>query len=147
MRYNSANYGGGAYFFNENNFNCGSGSEAGSVRSVGHGTDTSISTIALFGETNLEGDMSQYSTDVPEYAGKFSSVVITPPGEATFYIQNNYGGLSICLRPQSGYESHWTWDLLNEHGIEPGEIKSMKFGCHSSNIHYSSPASTSVVKQ
>ena len=84
--------------------------------------------------------MTQYSSNVANYAGTFSSFVVTPPGLATFYTQPNYGGLSICLKPLSGYPSHWTWDITDL-GIHAGDIRSMKLGCESTNVHYSSPMS------
>ena len=56
-----------------------------SVRSVGHASDISISTISLFGSIDLVGNMTQYTSNVPNYAGTFSSFVVTPPGLATFY--------------------------------------------------------------
>ena len=125
------------WIFSENKFTCGNGFDYGrSVRSVGHPSDISISTISLFGETYLKGNMSQYTSNVPNYAGTFSSIVVTPPGVATIYTQPNYGGLSICLQPKWSYPTHWTHDITSL-GLEPGQIKSMKFGCDSTNVHYS----------
>ena len=127
-----------------NNFNCDIAYGPLSLRNVGHEYDISTSTISLFGSTYLSGNMTQYSTDVPNFAGAFSSVAVTQPAEATFYTVPNYEGLSICLkaRANSG-EAYYTFDL-NELGIVPGQIKSMRFGCHSNNIFYSS---TVTVKQ
>ena len=130
MSYTSSDYDGNPNIFPENNFTCSSAYPDGSVRNLGHSSDTSISTISLLESIFLRGDMSQYTTNVPNYAGNFSSFVITPPGEATFYGAPNYEGLSICLKPLSGYPMHWTW-RLSDLGIEPGEIRSMKFGCDS----------------
>ena len=118
----------------------------GSVRNVAHAADLSISTISLFGGENFEANITQYSTNVPNYNGKFSSVVVTPPGTATFYTQPNYGGRSICLQSTGGYQSHWTKDLSNL-GIEPGDIKSIKFGCDSTNIFQSYPLTFALKQQ
>ena len=85
--------------------------------------------------------MIQYTSDVPNYAGTFESFIITSPGYATFYSQPNYEGLSICLKPNdAAYPTHWTWDTSSM-GWGPDDIKSMKFGCDSTNVHYSSPIS------
>ena len=84
--------------------------------------------------------MTQYTSNVGNYGGTFSSFVVTPPGEATFYTLPNYGGLSICLKPSDGFSTHWTYDTITGLGLEPGQIKSMKFGCDSTNVHYSSPS-------
>ena len=81
--------------------------------------------------------MTKYSSDVENYAGTFSSFVITPPGVATFYTQPNYGGIPICLQPLIEFDipTHFTWDI-NIIGIEMGDIKSMKFGCDENIIYH-----------
>ena len=135
------NYFGSSIVFYQNNFYCRSDSAVRSVRHVGHPSDISISTISLFGETRYNGNMTQHTSDVPNYAGTFSSFVVTPPGLATFYTQPNYSGLSICLKPYNGYITHYTRDIITDLGLVAGQIKSMKFGCDSTNIHYSSPMS------
>ena len=141
MTHLRANYGGSPFVFHQNNFHCRSDFWVESVRSVGDPNDISISTISLFWFNSFTGNMSQYSSNVPNYAGTFSSFIITPPGEATFYTLTNYEGLSICTKPNNGSPTHWT-EEITELGIEPGDIKSMKLGCDSTNIHYSSPVST-----
>ena len=149
MKYSSpSNYETYASIFYENNFTCKSGDAYdGSVTNVGHPTDISISTIALFESINLTGNMTQHTSNVESYAGNFSSFVVTPPGLATFYTRPNYGGLSICLKPSPGYAggTHWTW-RINELGLVAGQIKSMKLGCDSTNIHYSSHIPTQMKK-
>ena len=127
-----ANYGYNPIVFPENDFSCRSSSDVVSVRSVGHPSDISIS---LFGSIGFKGSKIQFSSNVGNYGGNFSSFVITPPGVATFYTQPNYGGLSICLKPIPGYPTHVTWDITSL-GLEAGQIKSMKFGCDSSNITF-----------
>ena len=88
--YTNPNYAGGPGLFTENNFYCRSGGSAiGSVRNVGHPTDISISTIALFESPVLSGNMSQYTSNVPNYDGTFCSFSLTPPGIATFDTQTN----------------------------------------------------------
>ena len=91
--------------------------------------------------------MTQYRSNVENYAGNFSSVAIAPPGEATFYTQTHYRGFSLCLKPAGGggWPSHWTIDI-SDLGVEPGRIKSMKLGCDSPNVHYSSPMSALNLK-
>ena len=140
-------YNGPVFLLLQNNFNCGTSSLwPVAVRNVGHASDISISTISLFGSEYFRGnDMTQYSTNVPNHSGAFSSFIVTPPGEATFYTAPNYGGLSICLKPSDDSAAHYTF-ALSELGVVPGQIKSMRFGCHSNNIFYSS-TSTVAVKQ
>ena len=139
--YSSPNYtvGEGYGIYPDNDFRCESRvAYDGSVRNVGHPSDISIPTISLFESTRLEGTMTQYTSNVGNYSGTFSSFVITPPGEATFYTKANYEGRSICRRASFPYPSHWTYDI-SDLLLLPGQIKSMKFGCDSTNIHYSSP--------
>ena len=146
VTHTEANYGGLPRVFPQNTFYCRSDYDVVSVRNVGHPTDTSISTISLFEPMSMKGNTSQYTSNVPNFRGTFSSFVITPLGEATFYGAPYYEGLSICLKPRIGYITHFTI-AVNELGFEPGDIKSMKFGCHSTNIAYSSPSSDFAVKQ
>ena len=124
--------------YHESEIVCRSDSSVKSVRNVGHPSDITISTVSLFGSTYLSGNMSQVSANVPSYSGTFSSFVTTPPGAVTFYTLPNYGGLSICLKPSNGYKTYWEWDI-SQVGLRPGQVKSIKFGCESSNVHYSSP--------
>ena len=135
--YEGPNYTAGGNIYTRPTSYCRSTGLHGSVRNLGHPTDISISTISLLGSTVLCGNITQYTTDVPDYNGAFSSFVITSPGEATFYTQPNYGGFSICLKPNIREGVHWTLNI-NDLGIEPGDIRSMKFGCDSTNIVYSS---------
>ena len=134
------NYGANPVLFPQNDFYCRGDSYVRSVRSVGHPTNISISTISLFEEERLVGNMTQFSTNVPNYNGTFSSFVVTPPGEATFYTATYYGGLSTCLKPYGEFKTSFSYDL-NHLGVEPGVIKSIKLGCDSTNIRYSSPIS------
>ena len=94
--------------------------------------------MAFFELRGMSGDMAQFSTNVPNYSGKSTSFVITPPGVATIYTQINYEGKATCVKPENGTQTHWTYDITAALGIGPSQIKSMKFGCDSSNIHYSS---------
>ena len=138
-------YGVDGYVFPNNEFSCtiiGGYYTSSSMRSVGHPSDISISTISLFQDVNLISNMTQFSTNVPNYNGNFSSFIVTPPGEATFYNAPNYKGLSICLKPIKEDGIHYT-RVIYQLGIQPGDIKSMKFGCDSANIIYSSPMSAS----
>ena len=142
VRYESPNYTNGIGNFPNNDFTCESRpAYIGSVRNAGHATDISISTISLFDGLDFNGNMTQYTSNVANYDGTFSSFIITPPGVATFYTETNFGGISICLQPIPGFPTHWRWDI-HDLGIEPGDVKSMKLGCDSTNIHYSSPISS-----
>ena len=141
--YDDSNYSGYANLFSESNISCLQLSREGSVRNVGHPTDVSISTLSLFGSTLLTSNMTQYTTNVPNYNGQFSSFLVTLPGEVTIYTAPNYQGLSLCLKPKTSDNFHWTLDIADL-GIEPGDIKSIKLGCDSKNIRYSSPSTFPV---
>ena len=129
----------------QNTFHCETSLHVESVRYAGHTTDISIPTISLFGGEEYGGSMTQYSVNVSDYAGTFSSLLITPPGTATFYTQPNYGGHSICLQPKIETGIHWSYSLKRYLGVEPGGIKSFHFGCNSSNVEIPDPKSKSRI--
>ena len=111
-----------------------------SLRSVGNDSDVSIPTIALFRDRGFSSVMKQISSDLPPARESCSSLIITPPGIATFYKESNYTGRSVCFKPANGSETHYTMDsdtLGNDTWIR-SIIRSIRFGCHSSNVRYSS---------
>jgi hypothetical protein len=96
----------------------------GSVRFEGEVGKTRLN---LYSETDRKNLATSYETNHPSVTVSFKSILLVGHEDVELYLLPNYAGFSYCLK--ATISPITLVDDTSAIGLEPGDVKSFRFGC------------------
>jgi hypothetical protein len=85
------------------------------------------SRMNLYSGVNLTASAETYYANTSSISGNFSSLVLVGNSSVQLYTEPSYAGSSYCIERASG--KYTELRNLAYMGIQPGDVRSIKFGC------------------
>jgi hypothetical protein len=101
-------------------------SKIGSARFAG---ERGISRLNLYQNVAYEANATYILVDQPSISVNFSSLILIGENDTQLFQQENYLGLSICVKVNTTEVPYTSVGNVSTIGIVPGDIHSIRFGC------------------